>query len=109
MTAADKQSKNVAISRHVTSQYQGARYRQETVVENIHVPLAEPLLLQLEHFVKCIRENRPPIVTVEDGLKAMRYAAQIVELVHRIPQPTYPVTPMDATAATALAPAAAKG
>ncbi len=99
----DLLSKSVAISRRVTSQYQGARYRQETVVENIHVPMAEPLLLELQHFVDCIRDNRPPIVSVEDGFKAMTYAAQIVELAHGSSQPTYSVDPLDPSAAPALA------
>jgi virulence factor len=105
----DLLNKSVAISRRVMSQYQGAKYRQETVVENIHVPMAEPLLLELQHFVNCVRDNRPPAVTVEDGLKAMQYAAQIVELVRRTSQPTYPVIPTGSAAPETRASAATKG
>ena len=97
----DLMGKSVSISRRVMSQYQGAKYRQETVVENIHIPTAEPLLLQLQHFVDCIRENRQPIVSVEDGLKAMQYATQIAELARRTSQPTYRAMPMGPTAAAA--------
>jgi virulence factor len=105
----DLLSKSVAISRRVTSQYQGAKYRQETVVENIHVPMAEPLLLELQHFVACIRENRPPVVSVEDGLKAMRYAAQIADLAHQSSQPTYAAVSSETLTAPSPALTAMKG
>jgi len=32
----------------------------------------EPLLLELEHFANCISENKPPEVTVLDGLRALQ-------------------------------------
>ncbi|HET7376999.1 MAG TPA: Gfo/Idh/MocA family oxidoreductase [Anaerolineae bacterium] len=105
----DLLGKNVAISRRVMSQYQGAKYRQETVVENIHVPMAEPLLLELQHFVNCVRDHRPPTVTIDDGLKAMQYAAQIVELVRQTSQPTYPVIPSGSAIAETRASEATKG
>ncbi len=95
----DLMGKSVSISRRVMSQYQGAKYRQETVIENIHVPAAEPLLLELQHFINCIRENRQPAVTVEDGLRAMKYAAQIGELVRQTSQSTYSTNPAQSTAA----------
>lgn len=105
----DLLGKNVAISRRVMSQYQGAKYRQETVVENIHVPMAEPLLLELQHFVSCVRDHRPPTVSIDDGLKAMQYAAQIVELVRQTSQPTYPVIPSGSVPVETRASEAVKG
>jgi virulence factor len=77
----DLLSKSVSVHRRVFGEYVGGKYRQESVVENIHIPMAEPLVLQLQHFVGCIREKRQPVVSVENGLRAMQYAAQIVELV----------------------------
>lgn len=76
----DLLSKSVSIHRRLMHEYKGAKYRQESVVENIHIPVAEPLLLQLEHFITCVRENRQPLVSVEDGLRAIEYAAKISDM-----------------------------
>jgi predicted dehydrogenase len=73
----DLLSKSVSIHRRLQHEYKGAKYRQESIVENIQIPVAEPLLLQLQHFVACVRENRQPSVSVQDGLRAVEYAAQI--------------------------------
>lgn len=75
----DLLSKSVSVHRRLTNEYTGAKYRQESVVENIHIPVAEPLALQLQHFLSCIRENKQPIVSAEDGLQAMVFAARISE------------------------------
>lgn len=76
----DLMSKSVAIHRRLMNEYKGAKYRQESVVENIYIPVAEPLLLELQHFVACIREQRQPQVPIEDGLRAMEFATRISEL-----------------------------
>jgi virulence factor len=76
----DLLSKSVSIHRRLTNEYTGAKYRQESVVENIHIPVAEPLLLELQHFLNCIRENKQPLVSAEDGLRAMEYATRISEM-----------------------------
>jgi predicted dehydrogenase len=78
---SDLLGKSVAIHRRVFSEYVSGKYRQESVVENIHVPMAEPLMLELQHFVGCVREQHQPAVTVDDGLRAMQFAARIAELV----------------------------
>jgi predicted dehydrogenase len=80
-------SKSVSIHRRLSNEYKGAKYRQESVVENIHIPVAEPLLLQLQHFLNCIREQRQPIVPIADGFRAMQYAAQISELARQSTTP----------------------
>ena len=77
----DLLSKSVSVHRRVFGEYVSGKYRQESVVENIHVPMAEPLVLQLQHFIGCIRDQRQPAVSVENGWRAMQYAAQIGELV----------------------------
>jgi virulence factor len=76
----DLMSKSVAIHRRLMNEYRGAKYRQESVIENIYIPMAEPLMLELQHFVACIREQRQPQVPVEDGLRAMEFATQISEM-----------------------------
>lgn len=73
----DLLSKSLIISRRVYNEYVGGKYRQESVMERIHIPVAEPLMLQLQHFIACIRDGRTPEVPAEDGLRAMEVAAEI--------------------------------
>ncbi len=96
----DLLSKSVSIHRRLTNEYTGAKYRQESIVENIHIPVAEPLLLELQNFLSSIRENKQPIVSVEDGLRAMEYAARISELARQTSQPAREPAP-DGAARTA--------
>jgi predicted dehydrogenase len=96
----DLLSKSVSVHRRVFGEYVSGKYRQESVVENIHIPVAEPLMLQLQHFIGCIREKRQPLVSVENGLRAMRYAAQIGDLVRatsmsRLATESLPVLPQE--------------
>lgn len=83
----DLLNKSLAIHRRMSNEYVTGKYRQESVIERIHIPVAEPLMLQLQHFVKCIQENRIPDVTAEDGLRAMHYAAEIVKSIRAVSQP----------------------
>ena len=53
------------------------RYRQENLVERIYIPIAEPLLLELQDFVRCVREGDRPKVGVEDGLRALELATRV--------------------------------
>lgn len=53
------------------------RYRQENIVERIYIPTAEPLFLQLQDFIRCVREGTTPKVTAEDGLRAIQVATHI--------------------------------
>jgi predicted dehydrogenase len=43
----------------------------------------EPLMLELRHFVDCVRENRPSQVPGSDGLRALHLAETIVSEVAR--------------------------
>ncbi|HYB74954.1 MAG TPA: Gfo/Idh/MocA family oxidoreductase [Candidatus Sulfotelmatobacter sp.] len=47
------------------------------VREEVLVERAEPLRLELESFLACVRERRRPIVSGEDGRDALRVAAEI--------------------------------
>jgi predicted dehydrogenase len=86
----DLLSKSVSIHRRLSNEYTGTKYRQESIVENIRVPAAEPLLLELQHFFSCVNEQRQPAVSITDGFRAMQYAAKISELAR---QNTIPVSP----------------
>jgi predicted dehydrogenase len=79
---ADLLNKSIAVHRSTIGEYlshqqQGVKYRQESIIERIHVPTFEPLLLELQHFTDCILTNKPPLVSVRDGFRAMRLAAAI--------------------------------
>lgn len=84
---ADMLNKTVSIYRRTLTEHgavrrgpdgaPAARYRQESLVERIHVPSAEPLALELSDFVRCIAEGRPPLVDGAAALAALRLASQI--------------------------------
>jgi predicted dehydrogenase len=80
-------SKTLQVHHSTTGEYVNykpgeVKYRQESVVEFIHVPGGEPLYLELQDFVDCVRHGREPQVTAADGLAALRLATQIQESIH---------------------------
>ena len=93
---ADLLGKHVTIHRRTHPQYEETMYRQESVIEQIHVPSDEPLMLELRHFVDCVREKRPTNVPAADGLRALQLAQRICTQLQ--PQPAEP-TPADRTRA----------
>ena len=78
----DLMDKKVSIKRRTIGEYanhnfDGVKYRQESLLESIHVPMLEPLFLQAKHFVACIRKEEKCLVPVHDGLRAMRIGTLI--------------------------------
>ncbi|MDP7423122.1 MAG: Gfo/Idh/MocA family oxidoreductase [bacterium] len=53
----------------------------EIVSERPEVRKGEPLMLELKHFIDCIREGKKPMVSGEQGRDALEIALQIVEQV----------------------------
>jgi virulence factor len=85
---ADLLQKNVDVHRRTIGQYinhnkRGVKYRQESVLERIVVPIVEPLYAELLHFLDCVAEGKTPLVTARDGLKALNLATQICETVQK--------------------------
>lgn len=83
---ADLLNKSICIYRrtfpeYLTNHQRPLRYRQEGLVERIHIPTAEPLMLELQDFARCAREVCPTKVTAEDGLRAIQMATRIRALV----------------------------
>jgi virulence factor len=78
---ADLLNRSVMVHRRTFPQYldnhRTTKYRQESVIERIYVPMAEPLMLELRHFVDCVRENRPSQVPGSDGLRALQLAETV--------------------------------
>ena len=66
-----------AVPEYVASTQKPLRYRQESLIERIHIPTVEPLILELQGFVSSIKEGGEPLVTAEDGLRALELAALV--------------------------------
>jgi predicted dehydrogenase len=83
----DLLNKSILLHRSTTGEYlnnqHSVKYRQESTIERLHVPIAEPLLLELQHFVEAIREGRAPVVSARDGLRALQLAHEIRRLIHQ--------------------------
>jgi predicted dehydrogenase len=85
---ADLLNKSIYIYRRTLPEYvqnneRPLRYRQEGLVERIHIPTAEPLMLELEDFIRCVRDGVHPKVSAQDGLRAMELAATIRDSLQR--------------------------
>jgi|YelNatPaOPRAMG01_1025707.scaffolds.fasta_scaffold11383_6 virulence factor len=96
-------NKTVTVHRRTIAQYvnqnsRGVKYRQEGVVESIVVPVIEPLSAELQHFLDCVVEGQTPLVTPQDGLRALRLAlsirdatrANLVNIHEKTAQPALP-------------------
>ncbi|WP_049914598.1 Gfo/Idh/MocA family protein [Haloterrigena salina] len=57
------------------------RYRHESVVERPRVDNGEPLRHELESFVEAARNDSEPVVTAEDGIRALEMVQTIDSLV----------------------------
>jgi predicted dehydrogenase len=80
---ADLLNKSLVIHRHIFSRYidnqNASTYRQESIIERIHVPYQEPLVLELEHFVHCVRNGLSSCVPGSDGLHALELAHNLLD------------------------------
>ncbi len=52
---------------------------ERIIRKELEVHKAEPLKLELEHFVNCIENRKKPLVTIEDGKNALEVALEILE------------------------------
>ncbi len=69
----DLLNKSISVHRRTVGEYLAHnKYRQESIVERIQVPIFEPLFVELQHFIECIVENKTPMVSARDGLRALR-------------------------------------
>lgn len=86
---ADLLNKSLVVHRHIFSRYvdnqASSTYRQEGIIERIHVPFWEPLAVELQHFVECVRHGHSSSVPGSDGLRALELAHSLVDQVN-IPQ-----------------------
>ncbi len=65
------------------AQFANFDFGEMVKVEPLMIDDVEPLRAELEAFLECVQSGRPPIVTAEDGVEAVRLAADIVAAVSR--------------------------
>jgi predicted dehydrogenase len=53
--------------------------QQEIGLDSLPVQKAEPLRLELESFLECVRVRREPLVTISDAVKALEVALSILD------------------------------
>lgn len=71
---------SIEITRQSLPEYanqEGFRYRHENVVEQVLVERREPLKNELSSFAEAVRTGSEPVVTGEDGLRALSLAREI--------------------------------
>jgi predicted dehydrogenase len=82
---ADLLNKTVLVHRRTFPQYldnhQTTKYHQESFIERIHVPMSEPLMLELRHFTDCVRHGCPADVPGHDGLRALEMAETVARAI----------------------------
>lgn len=77
---ADLLGKSLMVHRRTRPEFlESAQYRQESIIETIQVPMVEPLVLELRHFIECVQENKPSEVSGKDGLYALQLAKAMAD------------------------------
>lgn len=83
LVQADLLARTVLVHRQAVSHYQTDQnrvsYRQEGIVEQVYVPLIEPLYAEITHFLDCVRYGQQPAVGSTEAI-------QVLELVEVIEQ-----------------------
>ncbi|MHB9146440.1 MAG: Gfo/Idh/MocA family protein [Symbiobacteriia bacterium] len=69
--------RKISNSRHTIATREEMAYRQRTLLETLWIPYAEPLQLQFDEFVACIREGRTPKTDGRHGLQVLDLARRI--------------------------------
>lgn len=58
-----------------------AAYRQESVLERVFVPMEEPLVAQIQSFLKCVRERGAPEVPLRTGTACLQIVDAVRECI----------------------------
>ncbi len=86
---ADFLNKNIAIHRRNLAQFLEnqvtVKYRQESIIELISVPMTEPLLLEVQNFVDAANGEADCGAPGYDGVSALRLASQIADQITQSP------------------------
>ena len=61
----------------------GVSPMEHITVESLPVSREEPLKLEIESFIRCVKDRTRPLVAGEDGLAALEIAEQIIDFIRR--------------------------
>lgn len=75
----DYAQQEIAVYHRIPAADPGAETTVTIMKENIPIDKAEPLRVELESFIECVRTRKRPLVSGEDGREALKVASQIVE------------------------------
>ncbi len=76
----DYSQQEIAIYHRVLDEGSAASETTPKIVkEDISIDKAEPLRVELESFIECVRSRKRPLVSGEEGRDALKVASQIVE------------------------------
>jgi virulence factor len=84
---ADLLRKEISIFKNTQASYRtqegGVTYQQHSVIEQVQLPATEPLLLEMQDFVQCIRRGNAPTVSAHDAIAALRTVAALTAQIRR--------------------------
>lgn len=79
----DYTDQEIYVHRQASSDYlltkDSLRYKQESLIERIFVHKDNPLKLEIQHFVDCVKNGTPRKVTVDNELYSLEIALEIME------------------------------
>ncbi len=76
----DYSQQEIAIYHRIPAEGEMAPETSPRIIkEDISIDKAEPLLVELESFIECVRSRKRPLVSGEEGRDALKVASQIVE------------------------------
>ena len=76
----DYSQQEIAIYHRVPAQADAVPGTNPRIIkEDLFIDKAEPLRVELESFIECVRSRKKPLVSGEEGRDALKVAAQIVE------------------------------
>jgi predicted dehydrogenase len=75
----DYSQQEIAVYHRIPAADSDAEAPPTIVKEEIPIDKAEPLRVELESFIECVRTRKRPLVSGEDGRDALKVASQIME------------------------------
>lgn len=82
-------NRSLTITRRTAARLEGGAYRQESLVEKLSIPNAEPLILEVSHFLACVTNGCQPRVNPREAVRVLRVIESIQEEIasHQPPAP----------------------
>lgn len=81
----DSMNRSLELSRWTSLRGSGggesAGYRQESVLERVYVPIEEPLVAQIQSFLRCVRDRTAPEVPLRTGTACLQIVDAVRECI----------------------------